>query len=181
MGNRLDRFLQPDEGRLPRTCTPRLCEFVWLRPPPATAGVVPPPSKPPTIPGFRFRLVGTVHQIGPAPLPDFPSAVTSGFGLLRSDEVGRGGVLGWSVPLRELVDHPWNLDAALRSAASVRSDLGARLEQVDVGLSAAALRQARETSTAGGRRLLLVAGSLAAILLAYLLFVGVRLREDGTG
>src|SRR5256714_1287161 len=178
MGDRLERFLQADEGRLPRTCTLRLCEFVWLTPPPATAGVVPPPSRPPTIPGFRFRLVGTAHQIGPAPLPDFPAAVTRGFGLLGSKQVAGGGVLGWSLPLKEVVEHPWDLDRALRHAAAVRSDLGARLEQVDVEVSAASLQQARAKSTAGGRRLLIVAGSLAAILLAYLLFVGARLRED---
>jgi hypothetical protein len=178
MGNRLERFLQADEGRLPRTCTPRLCEFVFLRPPPTTMGVLLPPSRPPTIPGFRLRLVGIAHQIGPAPLPSFPAAVTRGFGLLGSDEVGRGGVLGWHVPLRKVVDHPWDVDRALRRAAAVRSDLGARLEQVDVGLSAASLEQARATSTAGGRRLLIVAGSLAAIFLAYLLFLGARLRAD---
>jgi hypothetical protein len=178
MGDRLERFLRADEGRLPRTCTPRLCEFVWMRPPPETAGVLPPPSRPPAIPGFRFRLVGTAHQIGPAPLLDFPMAVTRGFGLLGSEEVARGGVLGWHVPLKEVVDHPWNLDGALRRAAAARSDLGARLEQVDVDVSAASLQQARAKSTAGGRRLLIVAGSLAAIFLAYLLFVGARLRED---
>jgi hypothetical protein len=178
MGDRLERFLQADEGRLPRTCTPRLCEFVWLRPPPTQSGVLPPSSKPPAIPGFRLRLVGTAHQIGPAPLPDYPSAVTRGFALLGSTEVGGGGVLGWSVPLKEVVDHPWDLDGALRRAAAVRSDLGARLEQVDLGLSAASLQQARAKSTASGRRLLIVAGSLAAIFLAYLLFLGARLRED---
>src|ERR671935_2552358 len=107
MGNRLERFLQPDEGRLPRTCTPRLCEFVWLRPPPTT-GMLPPPSRPPAIPGFRLHLVGTAHQIGPAPLLDFPAAVTRGFGLLGSEEVARGGVLGWHVPLRKVVEHPWD-------------------------------------------------------------------------
>jgi hypothetical protein len=178
MGNQLERFLQADEGRLPRPCTPRLCEFVWLRLPPTTAGLPPPSSKPPTIPGFRLRLVGTVHQIGPAPLPDFPAFVTRGFGLLGSEEVARGGVLGWSVPLRKVVDHPWGLDGALRRAAAARSDLGSRLEQVDLDVSAASLQQARAKSTASGRRLLIVAGSLAAILLAYLLFVGARLRED---
>jgi hypothetical protein len=178
MGDPLERFLRADEGRLPRTCTPRLCEFVWLRLPPTTGYAPPPSSKPPTISGFRFRLVGTAHQIGPAPLPDFPAAVTRGFALLGSKEVGDGGVLGWSVPLKEVVDHPWDVDGALRRAAAARSDLGARLEQVDLDVSAPSLEQARAKSTASGRRLLIVAGSLAAIFLAYLLFLGARLRED---
>ena len=31
MADPLDRFVHADTGRLPRPCTPRLCEFVWLR------------------------------------------------------------------------------------------------------------------------------------------------------
>ena len=177
MGDPLERFLHADEGRLPRTCTPRLCEYVWLTSP-TTMGVARPAlSQPPPIRGFRLRLVGTVHQTTAAAFP-VPALVTRGFGLLASDEVAAGGVLGWGVPLNEVVHHPWDLDHALRRAAAVRSDLGARLDRVEVDLSAGSLERARARSEAGGRRLLIVAGSLGAILLAYLLFVGARLRDD---
>jgi hypothetical protein len=180
MGNPLERFLKADDGRLPRRCTPRLCEYVWVTLP-ATTGVARPAlSQPPPIPGFRLRLVGTAHQTGAAPLP-VPALVTRGFGLLGSDEVAAGGVLGWNVPLKEVVDHPWGLDRALRSAAAVRSDLGARLDRVEVDLPAGSLERAQARSAAAGRRLLIVAGALAAILLAYLLFVGARLRDDAHG
>lgn len=180
MGDPLERFVHADKGRLPRPCTPRLCEFVWLRVPATVLSAPPAVTQPPVIPGFRLRLVGTAHQTGAAPLP-VPALVARGFGLLGSDEVAAGGVLGWNVPLNEVVDHPWELDRALRSAAAARSDLGARLDRVEVDLSAGSLERARARSAAGGRRLLLVAGSLGAILLAYLLFVGARLREDAHG
>jgi hypothetical protein len=178
MGDPLERFLRADEGRLPRTCTPRLCEYVWLTLP-ETTGVLARPSlsQPPPIPGFRLRLVGRAHQTGAAPIP-VPALVTRGFGLLGGEKAAAGGVLGWNVPLKDVVDHPWELDGALRSATAVRSDLGARLDRVEVDFSAGSLEQAQEKSTAAGRRLLIVAGSLAAILLAYLLFVGARLRDD---
>ena len=181
------RWVRLTSGRYPRECTPERCEVVQL----GGSGEIA------NAPGLRFVKVG--EGVLSSPLP---------FGLLPGSKVTRVGessrvaeppfllaegfdqlsalpnlqalyrTYAWSVPLQARGVHPWEIDSFESRATQAQSTLRARSLFLDLSAPVAQLAAARETGQIAGRRLLLVGGQVAALLLAFAVLAAVGMRRD---
>ena len=84
----------------------------------------------------------------------------------------------WSVPLAPSSIHPWEIDGFATRATRAESTLRGHSLFLDLSAPVAELAAARETGQVAGRRLLLVGGQVAALLLAFAVLAAVGMRRD---
>jgi hypothetical protein len=184
----LGKWVRLRSGRLPRTCTPALCEVVQL----GGRGRVP------SSPGLRFVKVGEgvlsssvpfgqlpgvrAARIGESFRPEEqpPFLVTEGFDALAGLPALRSlyRTYAWVVPLKPASVHPWEIDRFLGSLTRARSTLRAESLFLDLAAPADELADARASGRVAGRRLLLIGGQAAALLLAFALLAAASMRRD---
>ncbi len=183
----VSRWVRLTSGRYPRECTPERCEVLQL----GGEGQIA------SAPGLRFVKVGEGELTSPLPFGLLPGAkatrvgesfgvaeppflLAEGFdelsGLSELDSIYRTYV--WSVPLAPRSIHPWEIDSFEARATRTESTLRARSLFLDLSAPVAELAAARETGRVAGRRLLLVGGQVAALLLAFAVLAAVGMRRD---
>jgi hypothetical protein len=188
----VSEFVHLTSGRLPRACTPRVCEVVQL----AGSGPIP------QLPGLKLVRVGTAGLWSSLP---FGTLLTreSTSSLARSalayhappsppfllaEGVNGTAVLpalsfqyrsyAWAAGIYPDRVHPWNAGRLGADVERARSELAARSSQFDVTAPTEAVAKALDDSSVAGRRLLLVGGEAAALLLAFTVLAATRLRRD---
>ncbi|HEY1480928.1 MAG TPA: FtsX-like permease family protein [Gaiellales bacterium] len=177
----LAQVVRLSSGRLPRMCTPTRCEVVALSGHPAARS---------DAAGIHLRVVGRgtmtsalplgdvlVHEPG---MPAVPVVVTSGVRTLTAlpalSALFRG--YSWAVALRPSSLHVWNTTAVLGQIARGESDL--QLQDSAFGVTAPVddVLAARDSGRAAARRILLVGGEAAALVLAFAVLAAAGLRRD---
>ncbi|HKO74010.1 MAG TPA: hypothetical protein VJU01_01735, partial [Gaiellaceae bacterium] len=183
----VERWVRLTSGRYPRECTPERCEVVQL------GGI----GEIASAPGLRFVKVGEGVLTSQLPFGLLPGAkatrVGESFGVVEPpfllaegfDELSALPQLqsiyrtyAWSVPLAPRSIHPWDIDGFEARATRAESTLRARSLFLDLSGPVAELAAARETGQIAGRRLLLVGGQVAALLLAFAVLAAVGMRRD---
>jgi hypothetical protein len=188
----LSRFVHVRTGRLPRPCRPDHCEVVQL----GGAGPIP------AIAGLRLVRVGRATLDSPIPFgnlitretyasvlssalryhtaPTPPLLLAEGVKGLATVEVFTPSYRSytWTAPIEPGDVHPWTIESFARTVTRARSELAARSLAFDLTAPLAALRSAEETGRIAGRRLLLIGGEAAALLLAFAVLAATGLRRD---
>ena len=183
----VQRWVRLTSGRYPRTCTPERCEVIQV----GGSGKIA------SAPGLRFVKVGEGVLTSQLPFGLLPGAkatrVGESFGVAEPpfllaegfDELSGLPELqsiyrtyAWSVPLAAGSVHPWEIDGFEARATRAESTLRARSLFLDLSAPVAELAVARETGQIAGRRLLLVGGQVAALLLAFAVLAAVGMRRD---
>ena len=183
----VQRWVRLTSGRYPRECTPERCEVVQL----GGSGEIA------SAPGLRFVKVGEGMLTSQLPFGLLPGAkatrVGESFGVSEPpfllaegfDEVSGLPNLqsiyrtyAWSVPLALRSIHPWEIDSFEVQATRAESTLRGRSLFLDLSAPVSELAAARETGQVAGRRLLLVGGQVAALLLAFAVLAAVGMRRD---
>jgi hypothetical protein len=183
----LGRWVTLTSGRLPRTCTSDRCEVLQL----GGSGAMP------SAPGLRFVRVGrgvlsssvpfgrlagaTATRLGESfGIAEPPFLVTEGFDELASLPELRSlyRTYAWVVPLQPRAIHPWEIDRFEERAARARSTLRARSLFLNLSAPVDQLASARESGQIAGRRLLLLGGQAAALLLAFAVLAAAGMRSD---
>ncbi len=188
----LGRFVRLESGRLPRTCTPRRCEVVQL------GGSGPFPQ----IAGLRLVRVGRASLDSSLPLGDlitretYANVLSSSLRyhtaapapLLLADGVrGLATVpalaptyrsYSWTLPLASDRVRPWSLDAFDEQVTRARAELTALTFAYVLTAPTDELADADVTGRVAARRLLLIGGQAAALLLAFAVLAALGLRRD---
>lgn len=186
-------------GRLPRTCRPEHCEVLRLR----GRGVLPDASGlrlvevgtgtlrsqqlfgdflAPTDSATAdaavaeaIRRAAGYHRPAPAPL-----VVAEGRDVFASaPPISRTyRSYAWVWPLDAGAPRLWDVDDLVKRAERARAELATRSNSFAVDLPQEELRAAESTAHVAGRRLLLVGGEVAALLLAFTVLAARGLRRD---
>ena len=174
---RLRSFVRLKSGRLPRACTANRCEVLEIGSTPLPGAL--------TAPGVRIIPVGRASLTVPSVLGDFtePSNATL---VVASDVRGLAThpaleslfrTASWIVPLTPADVHEWEVPGLLTREAQAQ----AALEHADPAfrLSAPddAFTSGRTQGTIGSRRMLLIGGEIAVLLLGFALLAAVGLRR----
>ncbi len=186
-------------GRLPRTCTPDRCEVLRLR---GTGAL---PNVPglrivqvgtaslrsrqlfgdflvPTDNALAdaevapaLRRSSTYHRPAPAPL-----VVAEGVGALVSSPVLARTYrsYGWVQPLSGGTPRLWQVDGLIGAADRARAKLAATSAAWSLTLPVQELQASQHDAEVSGRRLLLVGGEAAALLIAFAVLAAGTLRRD---
>lgn len=181
-------------GRFPRRCRPGRCEVVQL-----LGG-----WRLPHAPGLRLVRVGRAELRGDVL---FAGAIPADRDLRgRAERRARGyhrpaatpvvlaeGVeplvaspvlrtvyrtYAWTHALEPGSVHPWNVASLAADVERAQSALGAASSSFAVSAPVEELLAARETGRVAGRRLLLLGGEAAVLLLAFAALAGARMRAD---
>ena len=181
-------------GRLPSTCTPLRCEVLRLR------GRGEPPERfvlvgrgvlrstalfGDAVPADRneldrVRLAPRLQRIVRYHQPALPPLLlTEGVRAAASlpELANTYRSYGWVAELRGADVHPWSVRGLVADAVRARTELQAASVGFDVVAPAEELTAARDRTTIGARRLLLLGGQGAALLLAFAAFAATRLRR----
>jgi len=188
----LARYVHVRSGRLPRRCTAQHCEVLEL----GGSGPVP------KIRGLTLAVVGKATLDSPVPFGNlitretYASVLSSALlyhtaptpPLLLADGVeplARADVFvptfrsyTWAAPLRPGAVHPWSIDSFASKVTQTRSELQSKSLRFDLTAPLAQLRAANENGKVAGRRLLLIGGEAAALLLAFAVLAATGLRRD---
>jgi hypothetical protein len=188
----LSRYVHVQSGRLPRRCTAARCEVLEL----GGRGPIP------RVPGLSLDVVGKATLDSPLPFgnlitretyasvlssallyhtaPTPPLLLAEGVeGLARIPAfVPTFRSYTWAAPLRPGSVHPWTIDSFARRVTQTRSALQAKSLRFDLTAPIAQLRNANEDGKIAGRRLLLIGGEAAALLLAFAVLAATGLRRD---
>jgi hypothetical protein len=171
------RWLDVHSGRAPGKCRPVRCEVVVV-------GAARLPREL-TTPGLRLVPVGHASLVAPALLGGYatPSAATL---LVASDVRGLASqralesnfrTESWVAPLEPRDIHVWDAPGLLDRAARAQSQLEHERPALRLsGPDDAVLAGVRD-GTIGSRRLLLVGGEIAALLLGFAVLAAVGLRR----
>jgi len=188
----LGRFLRLQSGRLPRTCSTQRCEVVQL----GGSGPIP------EIAGLHLVRVGRATLTSSLPLGDlvtretYASILSSSLRyhtaatpplLLAGDVAGLTSAdvfaptyrsYAWTAPLAPHEVHPWTIDRFAERVQRTRSHVEAESLAFDLTAPVNELRAADSTGEVSGRRLLLIGGEAAALLLAFAVLAATGLRRD---
>ena len=188
----LARYVHVRSGRLPQPCRASHCEVLQL----GGAGPIPP------VPGLHLVRVGRATLDSPLPFGKlisretyasvlssallYHTAATPPFLLANGvDGLARVGLFvstyrfySWAAPLHPGDVHPWTIDDFARQVTQIRSELQAESLQWDLTAPIAELNNANENGKVAGRRLLLIGGEAAALLLAFAVLAATGLRRD---
>src|SRR4051812_2986455 len=188
----LARFVHVRSGRAPRRCVPTHCEVLEL------GGTGPVPK----IQGLTLAVVGKATLESPLPFGNlitretyasvlssallYHTAPTPPLFLAEGvDGLAHARVFvptfrsyTWAAPLQPGSVHPWSIDGFARRVTQTRSALQAKSLRFDLTAPIAQLRAADETGRIAGRRLLLIGGEAAALLLAFAVLAATGLRRD---
>jgi len=190
----LGRWVRLRSGRLPRVCRPEHCEVLVIR----RGGRIP------NVPGARLvpvgegdlrspvlfgdavpaegleesafvRKISRYHRPAPPPL-----VLANGVAALDRSPRLRDSYrsFGWVVPLRRGSVRSWSADDLATRIDQARTDLEASTFGFGVSAPTDELRAAASDAKVAGRRLLLLGGEAVALLLAFAVLVGARLRRD---
>jgi hypothetical protein len=175
-------------GRFPDTCTAERCEVVEL----AGGGRIP------SSPGLRFIKVGEGVLTSAVPFGRLPGAQAARIGesfrperqppfLLAEGFEELAGLpalrslyrtYAWVVPLERGDVRPWELDGFLDGVTRARATLRSASPVLDVAAPTEQLAEAQTEGSVAGRRLLLIGGQAAALLLAFALLTAASMRRD---
>ncbi len=188
----LSRYVHVRSGRLPQRCTADRCEVLQL----GGAGPIP------SIPGLHLVRVGRATLDSPLPFgnlitretyasvlssallyhtaPTPPLLLANGVDALARIDVFVPTFRSytWAAPLRPGSVHPWTIDSFARTVTQTRSALQFKSLRFDLTAPIAQLRAANEDGKVAGRRLLLIGGEAAALLLAFAVLAATGLRRD---
>ena len=168
-------------GRLPRTCTPVRCEVVALTGHPlARMDAI----------GIHIRVVGRGQLTSQLALgdvlvrepgqPSVPVVATSSVTQLTSlpalSSLFRG--YSWAVALRPRALHVWNISDVMAQVAAGEIALQNRDSAFGVVAPVDEVIAARDSGSAAARRILLVGGEAAALVLAFAVLAAAGLRRD---
>ena len=181
-----ERWVQLRSGRLPRMCTPRRCEVIRL----GGAGRVGPAD------GFPIVVVGRAELSSALPFgrllgvgggrisevlnrkdsPPFLLAegVEATAGLPRLSTTYRS--YAWVFPLEQV--HAWHADQVRARLDNAQATLHAKSFAFEVDAPTAAIAAATDEASVAGRRLLIVGGQAAALLLAFTILGAETLRRE---
>jgi FtsX-like permease family protein len=181
------RWVRLTSGRLPRECTPVRCEVVQL----GGSGEIA------SAPGLRFVKVGEGVLDSSVPFGFLPGAkatrVGESFGVAEPPFIVADGfdrlselpalralyrTYSWVVPIAPGSIHPWAISSFEAKAGRAASTLRARSLFLDLSAPVDQLSAARESGRIAGRRLLLVGGQVAALLLAFAVLAAVGMRGE---
>lgn len=187
-GDHLGRWIRLQSGRLPRSCVAGRCEVVQL------AGSGPLPR--------GLVRVGWGSLRSQVPFGDLVDTATRGTILTRAERFHRPAAppfvvaegvrraaslpgltfdyrsYRWAVPLAPGDVHSWSSGTFDRKLASARASLEVTRWPFAVESPDAQLGAALATGRAGERRLLLLGGEAAALLLAFTILAATGLRRD---
>jgi hypothetical protein len=182
------------KGRLPRSCTAARCEVLQLRgdggPPRGFVVVgrgvlrstalfgdaVPADRNELDRARLAPRLQRSIRYHQPATPPLLlTEGVRAAAALPDLENTYRS--YGWVSALHGDDVHPWTVGGLVADAARARAELQAASVGFDVVAPAEELTAARDRTTIGARRLLLLGGEGAALLLAFAGFAATRLRR----
>ncbi|MDX6663938.1 MAG: hypothetical protein QOG68_144, partial [Solirubrobacteraceae bacterium] len=183
----LGRWVRVTSGRSPRTCTPVRCEVVRVGGPAPGARL--------GEGGQEIVVVGRGTLVSDVPLGFVPRPVTPGLPpalrqppLLVAAQPGALEALpafssvfrthGWSAPLALGGTPSWRFAAAARRVTRERAALESADPGYTVAAPLAALGHARARARAAVRRVLLLGGSVATLLAAFVLLAAGALRRD---
>jgi hypothetical protein len=188
----LARYVHVRSGRLPRTCATSHCEVLQLGP----AGPIP------HVQGLSLDVVGKATLDSPLPFgnlitretyasvlssallyhtaPTPPLFLADGVRALAHVEtlVPTYRSYTWAAPLQPGSVHPWTIDSFTRKVKENRSALQAKSLRFDLTAPLSQLRAANEEGKVAARRLLLIGGDAAALLLAFAVLAATGLRRD---
>jgi FtsX-like permease family len=189
----LARYVHVRSGRLPKPCrSTARCEVLQL----GGSGPVP------KVKGLTLAVVGRATLDSPIPFGNlitretYASILSSALRyhttatpplLLAEgvDELARAEVFvpsyrsyTWTAPLRPGDVHPWNVDDFAAKVTQTRSELQGQSLAFDLTAPLVELRAADETGRIAGRRLLLIGGEAAALLLAFAVLAATGLRRE---
>jgi hypothetical protein len=177
----LARVVRLTSGRLPRTCTPARCEVVAISGRPlARLDAI----------GIHLRVVG--HGLLTSQLalgdvlvrepgsPAVPVVIAPSVAELSSLPALSSLVRGysWSVALQPRALHLWNISDVMARIAAGQIRLQNRDSAFGVVAPVDEVSTARESGTAAARRILLVGGEAAALVLAFAVLAAAGLRRD---
>lgn len=186
-------------GRLPERCRPARCEVLRLRgsgPLPDVPGLRVVEVGSATLRSrqlFGDFLAPTDNALADAEVapalarsagyhrpPPGPLVVTEGVaGLVASPVLGRSyRSYAWVHALAPGTPRLWEIDALVDGADRVRASLQSRSSSWSLSLPAEELRASQREATIAGRRLLLVGGEAAALLVAFAVLAAGSLRRD---
>jgi len=160
-------------GRAPRPCRPSRCEVVAIgsgRSVPTVPGLI--------ASGRASLLAGPAGDFFAGAVAERRLRLAEGVGATsRLPEVGFAfRTYGWVAPIRPGDFRSWELSDFEDRLVRARTVLQARSSRFDLTAPSVALDDAGAKSRIAGRRLLLVGGEVAAMLLAFVLLAGSRLR-----
>jgi hypothetical protein len=188
----LARYVHVRSGRLPQRCRADRCEVLQL----GGAGPIP------SIPGLHLVRVGRATLNSPLPFgnlitretyasvlssallyhtaPTPPLLLANGVAALARIKVFVPTFRSytWAAPLRRGSIHPWTIESFARKVTQTRSALQFKSPRFDLTAPIAQLRAANEDGKVAGRRLLLIGGEAAALLLAFAVLAATGLRRD---
>ena len=176
----LTQWLHVHSGREPRACRSTRCEVLLVG-----SGRLP---RRLTAPGLSLVVVGRASLAVPALLGGY--ATPSGAALLVGSDV-RGlasqqalesnfRTESWVVPLKANDVRAWEVGALLARAARAQSQLEGERPTLRLSGPDDALLAGVRQGTIGGRRLLLVGGEIASLLLGFAVLAAVGLRRTLT-
>jgi len=188
--DRLSAWVRVRSGRLPRECTPRLCEVLQV------AGTGPLPD----VPALRLRRVGRGDLVSKVPFLQttaYGRTVEESYSFtspkqappfLLTNDVSSAAALpifrpihrsyGWILPLGRHSLHPWSIDALEGRIAQARSTLTADSDYFDLSDPLSQLGSTVSANKVTARRLLLVGGQAAALLLAFVVLAAASGRAE---
>jgi hypothetical protein len=174
------RWLALRSGRLPRPCTPRRCELLQLG-----AG----PRARPRLPSLH--VVGRAALRPGAPFAEYLAAQggrhapvlvangVAGFLHVPLPDVGLvARTYGWVVPLAPRTVHAWEIPALRRRLDLAQNRVEAATDLFGFAAPVDTLSAVEATGRVAARRLLVVGGDAAVLLLAFALLASTRLRRD---
>lgn len=190
----LGRWVRVRSGRLPRPCTLRRCEVLVVR----GGGRIP------DMPGLRLVPVGTGDVISPTLFGDAvpslglhqsafvrqsaryhrpaPPPLVLANGVAELDRWPRlrdaYRTYSWVVPLDRRLVRSWTAGPLATRIEHLRSALQAEVFAFDVEAPIDELHAAADSGRVVARRLFLLGGEAVALLLAFAVLAGARLRPD---
>ena len=183
-----ERWVRLRSGRLPRRCTPQRCEVLRLggggRTPVRPADglnvvVVGQASLTSVLPfgrllGVRGGRISEVLNRQDSPPFLLAEGVEATAGLPRLATTYR--TYAWVFPLEDI--HPWQADAVRARLDDAQATLQARSFAFEVEAPTEAIEAATDEARVAGRRLLIVGGQAAALLLAFTILGAETLRRE---
>src|SRR5436190_1234168 len=190
----LGRWVRVRSGRLPRRCTPARCEVLIIRRggripdepglrlvPVGEGDVVSPTLFGDAVPSLGlhesqfFQRISRYHRPAPPPL-----VLANGVAGLDREPRLRDSyrTYSWVVPLDRRLIRSWSVESLTNRIEHARAVLQAEAFGFDVEAPTDELRAAADDGRVAARRLLLLGGEAVALLLAFAVLAGVRLRPD---
>jgi hypothetical protein len=190
----LGRWVRVRSGRLPRPCTATRCEVLVIRRggripdepglrlvPVGEGDVVSPTLFGDAIPSLGlhesqfFQRISRYHRPAPPPL-----VLANGVaGLDRQPRLRDAyRTYSWVIPLDRRIVRSWSVGSLTNRIEHARAVLQAEAFGFDVEAPTDELRAAADDGRIAARRLLLLGGEAVALLLAFAVLAGVRLRPD---